>query len=198
MDIQTLILVARSGGGKGTQAKELIKYIKTKDDRNTFHLQSGKRIRDFLEESSYGSTLAKELSPKGELQPSFLSVWSWVGEMIKKLDKEEHLIMDGTPRRVNEAHLVTESLEFFKREKPKIVYINVSNEWSFKRLDDRKEDREDDSDLESIKKRLDWFDSDVLPVIDYFKENDYYTVYEVNGEQTIEEVHKDIVKALEI
>lgn len=198
MDKQTLILIAKSGGGKGTQARELVEYIKTKDDRNTFHLQSGKRIRNFLEESSYGSTLAKELSPQGELQPSFLSVWSWAGEMIKKLDEEEHLVMDGTPRRVNEAQLTTEALRFFKRENIKVVYINVSDDWSRERLKNRDEDRKDDSDSESINKRLGWFKTEVMPVIDYFKENDYYTVYEVNGEQTIEEVHKEILKALEI
>lgn len=199
MDLQTIILISRSGGGKGTQAHELIKYIKTKDEvRKAFHMSSGERIRSFLEETSYAAKLAGEIGPNGGLQPSFLSIWAWAGEVIKKLDKDEHLILDGTPRRVSEAHLVTEALDFFKRENPKIIYINVSNEWSIKRLKERSEDRDDDRNMETIKKRLDWFDKDVLPVIDYFKSNYYYTVYEVNGEQSIEDVHRDIVKALGI
>lgn len=200
MNLQTIILISRSGGGKGTQARELIKYIKTKDDRNTFHMQSGERIRSFLEETSYAAKLAQEIGSAGELQPSFLSVWAWSGEIIKKLDKDEHLIVDGAPRRSSEASLITEALKFFKRENPKVVYINVSNDWSKKRLLERsnEEEREDDARLESINKRLKWFDDDVLPAIDYLKKTKYYEVYEVNGEQSIEDVHKEIVKALGI
>ncbi len=47
-----------------------------------------------------------------------------------------------------------------------------------------------------IKKRLDWFDTDVQPVIDWFKSNDFYNFLDINGEQTIEEVHQEIMEKI--
>ena len=32
--------------------------------------------------------------------------------------------------------------------------------------------------------------------MNYFKGKDGYTIYTINGEQSIEDVHKDIIKAL--
>jgi adenylate kinase family enzyme len=56
--------------------------------------------------------------------------------------------------------------------------------------------RVDDKNEEQVNGRLAWFDRDVLPVIEYFRENDRYTLLEINGEQTIEEVHREILEKL--
>jgi adenylate kinase family enzyme len=50
----------------------------------------------------------------------------------------------------------------------------------------------DDKTIEKIDKRLNWFDQDTWPAIEYFKTNPLYRFIEVNGEQSIEEVHADI------
>lgn len=194
MKLQTIIFISPSGAGKGTQTDELIKYIESKDDRRVFHMQSGKAIRNFLEDSSYGSKLAGEISPKGGLQPAFLAIWAWAGELIRKLDKDEHLIIDGAPRKLIEIEPMEEAMEFFNRENIKVVYLNVSRDWSILRLTER--GRGDDKDMSSIEKRLAWFETDVKPVIEYYKNSDKYDFHEVNGEQSIEDVHGDIVRAL--
>jgi len=81
------------------------------------------------------------------------------------------------------------AIRFYKRKDPVVIYLNVSREWSIQRLLNR--GRSDD-DIEQINKRLDWFDEDVIPAIDYLKNNSTYNFIDINGEQTIEEVFREI------
>ena len=104
-----------------------------------------------------------------------------------------HLVFDGAPRARDEAEVLTTALEFYKRERPTIIHINVSRAWSEKHLLAR--GRSDDVNLAKIDKRLDWFDKDVMPAIGYFINTPYYRVLEINGEQSIEKVHSDIIAA---
>jgi adenylate kinase family enzyme len=41
-----------------------------------------------------------------------------------------------------------------------------------------------------------WFDKDVADTVEYMKGNSYYNYVHINGEQTIEQVHADIAKAI--
>ena len=52
--------------------------------------------------------------------------------------------------------------------------------------------REDD-DIKGVKKRLAWFKTDVQPAIDFYKKRG--ELITINGEQSIEKVYKDILKA---
>jgi adenylate kinase family enzyme len=104
-----------------------------------------------------------------------------------------HLVLDGTPRSLPEARVLTSAMDFFEREEPKVIYINVSRPWSEEKLLAR--GRADDRTLEKINKRLDWFDKDVVPAVEFFRTNPQYKFIEVNGEQTIEKVHSDIISS---
>lgn len=115
----------------------------------------------------------------------------WAEVMIRDVRGDEHIIMDGTPRRLREAMVLDSALSFFKRENPVVVNINVSNEWAKKRLSGR--GRSDDVDETEVDKRLAWFESEVAPALDWFRTNSHYRVLEINGEQTVEEVHGEIV-----
>jgi adenylate kinase family enzyme len=72
--------------------------------------------------------------------------------------------------------------------------LNVSPEWSRERLTAR--GRADDVNKEDIEKRLKWFDLEVKPVIEWFRGENSYKVFDINGEQTIEQVHEDIISAI--
>jgi adenylate kinase family enzyme len=100
------------------------------------------------------------------------------------------LILDGLSRRAYEAPVLDDALKFYKREKPFVIIINVSDEWAKNHLLSR--GRADDNKLD-IDARLAWFKTNVEPTIDYFRNNDYYNVLEINGEQSIEDVHKEIL-----
>lgn len=187
----TFIFIGRSGCGKGTQAKLLIEYIKEKRfGEPVFYLETGQVFRDLINRVSHTSALAKEINDKGGLQPEFLAIWAWSHILVENLHGDEHLIVDGTPRKSNEAIVLDSALSFYKRKKPIVVYVNVSREWSKKHLEGRH--RGDDSSS-LIEKRLDWFETDVVPAIDFFRNNENYKFIEINGEQNIEGVNKEII-----
>lgn len=190
---QTFIFIGRSGCGKGTQAELLKKYLEEKDfGHPSIYIETGERFRSFITGGSYASKLSKEIMDKGMLQPEFLAVLMWSEEMIGKINDNEHLFIDGTPRRLREAMVLDTALTFFKRGMSFIININVSSELSRKRLNER--GRSDDVDLEDIERRLKWFETDVLPAIEWFRNNPKYRVLDINGEQTILEAHAEIIR----
>lgn len=193
MSPQTFIFIGRSGCGKGTQVELLKKYLKEKDPaRETVHVETGERFRNFISGNSQASRLAKVITDGGGLQPVFLSVHMWAEEMIQKIDDEEHLFIDGTPRRLEEAMIVDGALSFFKRENLFVLNIEVSPNWARERLKGR--GRADDVEEDDVNKRLAWFESEAKPALDWFRTSSRYKVLDINGEQSVEEVHKEIIK----
>jgi adenylate kinase family enzyme len=172
----------------------LKKNLEENDSRGVFHLESGNRFRDFIKGNYFASNLAREISESGGLQPEFLSTWVWASEIIENLRKDMHLILDGTPRRLAEAKVLESAFHFFERPRVDIIYINVSKEWSIQKLHDR--GRADDIEIKSVLERMKWFESDVVPAIDYYRAHRSHVFHEINGEQSIEKVHQDIINSL--
>lgn len=196
MELLTVIFIGRSGCGKGTQIDKLSSYLSKKDDRKIFHLEAGQKFRSFISGNTYSANLAKQINDYGGLQPEFLSIWAWTGEIIDNLDKNQHFFIDGTPRRLSESKILESVFTFFSRKKVSIVYLNVSRDWSISRMQNR--NRNDDREMSDIIARLDWFDSDVVPVVEYYRTQKTHDFFEINGEQSIDEVHNDILKKLKI
>jgi adenylate kinase family enzyme len=193
MSPQTFVFIGRSGCGKGTQAELLMKRLKeNRLSDSIFYLETGQKFRDFISATGYSNELAKTIQVEGGLQPSFLAVWIWSDILIEKLRKDDHLFIDGTPRKLGEAITFLEALKFYSR-KPHIIYINVSRKWSEDRLEER---HRSDDELYLVKRRLDWFDSEVMPAVEYFKDNLDVNFLDINGERSIEDIHQDIVKKL--
>lgn len=194
MSPQTFIFIGRSGCGKGTQAELLQKLLEEKDpNREIFYLETGAFFREFIKGEKYSNKLADKIYKNDERQPDFLAIHIWAHILLEKFKGTEHLFLDGITRSKPEAMAFTTAMEFYNR-KVTIVYLNVSRGWSEGRLLAR--GRPDDKSVESIKKRLDWFDKDSYPAVEYFKSNDRYNVLDINGEQTISEVHKEIAQKL--
>lgn len=192
---QTLIFIGRSGCGKGTQARLFQNRLDKLDreDRRILYVETGENFRHFIRGQNFSSKLSKAVYDCDERQPNFLACWMWSNMLIEELEDGMHLIFDGAPRARPEAELLTTALHFYGREKPVVIHINVSRTWSEEKL--LKRGRADDLNLEKIDKRLDWFDKDVIPAINYFRSDPFYRFIEVDGEQSIEKVHSDIIAA---
>jgi adenylate kinase family enzyme len=192
MTPHTFLLFGKSGCGKGTQAKLLQDYLHAKDpNRQVEYIETGARLREFSNEVGHTAHMVKDVMTTGGLIPSFVPIWIWTNYFIRYFDGNEHLILDGLSRRAHEATVLDEALKFYKREKPFVIIINVSDAWASQHLLSR--GRGDDNNLD-IQARLDWYKTNVEPTIEYFKNNEYYNVLEINGEQAIEAVHKEIVE----
>jgi adenylate kinase family enzyme len=192
MNPKTFLLFGKSGSGKGTQARMLIEYLrKTDPERQIEYIETGSKLREFSQEVGLTAEMTKDVMAKGGLLPSFIPIWIWTNYFIRYFDGKEHLILDGLSRRSYEAPVLDDALKFYKREKPFVVIINVSDAWAKQHLLSR--GRADDNKLD-IDARLEWYKTNVEPTVEYFKKNEYYTVLEINGEQSIEDVFKEIVK----
>ncbi len=193
MSPKTFIFIGRSGCGKGTQAVLLREHFKKENPQaDIFYLETGARFRQFIGNGNYSSELSSGVYLSGARQPDFLAIYIWAQILIENLKGGEHLIIDGTPRSENEAKILDTALSFYKRERPVVVYLNISREAAEERMRARK--RIDDKDDEKNDKRLNWFDSDVYPAILYLKNNSRYRFVEVDGENSQEEIHEEIIR----
>jgi|SRR5579872_67712 len=192
----TFVLTGNSGCGKGTQGKLLGKYLEEKfSDNPVFYLETGGRFRKFLSEPGYSNDLARKIYEAGERQPDFLGIWNWSHILIESMIGKEHLIVDGAPRAYSEALAFETAMKFYGRNLV-VIYINVSRAWAKERLMGR--GRVDDVNTQRLEHRLDWFEKDVIPAIEYFRTNPECRFVEVNGEQTIEEVNAEMMEKLNI
>ena len=198
MEPLTFILMGRSGCGKGTQAKLLKEYIEAHDSskRSLFYLETGARFREFIQGKSFSSRLAAEINKTGGLQPAFLAVWNWAHLLVDEMTGEEHLIVDGMPRSYQEALVFDTAMTFYGRVKPVLIYLDVSRQWAKEKLVGR--GRSDDRTSVEIDRKLNWFESDVLPAVDFFRDNPKYHFIHIDGEQTIEKVHEDVMGGVKI
>ena len=194
MDKKFFILIGRSGSGKGTQAELLKKSLNEKAVENVIQLTTGGGFRDFVAKDTYISSLSRKLNETGELQPEFLAVWNWSNLFIENLKGEETIILDGALRRKYEVEGLHSAILFMGYKNPIVIYVDVSISWAKERLLGR--GRDDDKDEKDIENRMNWFETNVLSTLDTYLNDPRYKVLHINGEQTIEEVHCEIMKKL--
>ena len=192
MDLRTFIFMGRSGSGKGTQAKLLIEELKRRDGASPiFYLETGKFFRDYVSRDGYANKLTKEIVEGGGRVNSFIAIWIWTNALVENLRGNEHLVVDGSPRTIQEAQIMDTAVDFYKRANPTIVYINTSRAWCEARLSERH--RNDDLTIEHIRRKLDWFESDVEGAIWWYRNQNKYKFVEINGERPIAEINREIV-----
>lgn len=191
MTPKTFIFFGPSGSGKGTQAKLLVEKLKQMDpEREVLYLETGQKFREFATEASFTARKTKEVIESGGLMPEFLPVWIWTQYLVDHVSGNEHIVFDGISRREHEALIIDSALRFYERKNPVVISIELSPEVAMQRMHDR--GRSDDGD-EEIKRRIKWYEENVVPVLNYFKNNPYYTFITVNGERSIEEVNAEIL-----
>lgn len=181
----TLVLLGRPGCGKGTQAKMLARDFGLKI------LGTGALLRRFVERDTTPlcTRLRKEMA-KGNLMPSWLVFFVWMKELIKT-SLSQGVLFDGSPRKIAEAELIDEVLEWLGRPQLFAVELVISEQEAAIRL--RKRGRSDDTPR-AILERLSSFERAVRPVIERYRRNG--NVLRVNGEQPPKKVFRDIVAGL--
>ncbi len=190
----TFIFFGIAGSGKGTQLELLQKYLEEKDSNAKIVTTStGSEFRKVIDSGSYTGQLIKTTLEKGWLQPNFLTITMFTNILVSSMEPDTHLIVDGYPRTITQSEVLEAAMDFYKRENIKVIYLKVEKDEVMKRMKLR--GRSDDTD-EGIAKRFDEYVDNVVPAMLYFKEKGGYTIYTVNGEQSPEEVHQELIKTL--
>ncbi len=190
----TFVFFGIVGSGKGTQVDLLQKYLKEKSlAEDILCAYPGNEYRKMIADGNYTGSLVKSTLEKGLLQPDFLTISVFTNSLINSLQSETVLIVDGYPRTMAQAEALESSLKFYNRTDIQVIYIEVGKEEAVKRMKLR--GRSDDTD-EGISKRFDEYANQVLPSMEYFKNKEGYSMHTINGEQSMENVHADIIKSL--
>ncbi len=197
-DPQAIIFMGRSAAGKGTQASLLIDHFKKENPATpepVFYIETGARFRDYITQDNYSSGRSKMLYTAGDLQPAFIVTWLWTELIVKNYHGDQHWVVDGTPRSLAEAFTFDSALRFYGFKQPTIILLDIHNDVAHDRLNKR--GRADDLDHHGNEKRLAWFESTVMPAVEYFRSKpDYYRFITVDGAAGIEEIHRQVVAAL--
>mgnify|MGYP001566592290 CR=1 FL=1 len=196
MKKEVFIFLGRSGSGKGTQSRLLIEHLAKTDERKVLYTETGAGFREFIKTDSYSSTLAGKIMATGGRQPDFLAVHIWSHSLIRDLgDGINTLIIDGTPRSLDEARILETVFPFYGFS-PSVVYLSLSREVAIERLLERA--REDDKRQAVIEERMNWFDHDVMPVVGYYSSNQAVRFIEVEAGHDAETLHRKILSLLSL
>ncbi|MEJ5350006.1 MAG: adenylate kinase [Melioribacteraceae bacterium] len=210
-----IIIFGAPGVGKGTQAKILASKL------NLAHISTGDILRDAIKNETELGLKAKEIVQSGGLVPDEI-----VGGIVKETLKEERckngFILDGFPRTINQAEILSKILSELNNEKLYLIKLDADDNVIINRLSNRlvcsqcgnilnKDEvtenfkcpscgavnsyiKRKDDDEEVIKKRLQVYHETTSPVFDYYKDKAF--IIEVDGTQSIENVTNDILKKL--
>jgi adenylate kinase len=193
---QTFIFYGIVGSGKGTQVELLLNYLKEKKiSDDILFISTGNEFRNLIGSGNYTASKVKTIIEKGFLQPDALTTSLLMSKIITEMKEETTLITDGYPRTVAQSESFESMMRFYERGSVKIIYIELGKEEAIKRMKLR--GRSDDTD-EGIANRFDEYVNNVIPSMNYFKDKDGYEMYSINGEQSIEDVHKEIINKLNL
>jgi len=181
------ILIGPPGSGKGTQAKLLLKKFP-----NSYYVSTGQLFRKLSAEKTDVGERVKTVVESGGLPFDDLATTLWMYEIAFNVKKNQMILADGFPRRLQEAKDLDAFLDFLERKNNTLfLLLDISEKEALERLPKR--GRADD-DVGDIKKRFRIYRQRTIPAMNYLKK--HCRLIAINGEQSIENVFRDILKAI--
>jgi len=208
-----IILLGPPGAGKGTQAKVLSQKL------NLVHISTGDILRQNVSNGTQLGLEAKDYMNKGARVPDTL-VTSMLSERFSQEDVKKGFILDGYPRTLKQAESLDVLLKEKQYKIDKVFYLDTSEKIVVQRLSGRlvcskcsanfhktnmppKKDmvcdacgaslyqRQDDKE-ETIKKRLQVYQQESAPLIEYYKSKG--KLVRVDSDQDANVVLEEIIR----
>jgi adenylate kinase len=184
------VLFGAPGSGKGTQA-ELIAPI-----LGVPHVSTGELLRA---EADAMTPLGAQVAPllaAGELVPDEL-IERVLEQRLRAPDAAPGALLDGYPRTVAQARAFDDLLAETGRRVEFVLRLDVEEKTLIDRLLRRaREQHRSDDNPESIAERLAEYHQLTEPVIDYYR-GEGVPVFEMDGNGAVEQVHVEIIRALD-
>ncbi|NLM96758.1 MAG: adenylate kinase [Halanaerobiaceae bacterium] len=211
-----LILLGLPGAGKGTQAKKISQEYKLT------HIATGDIFRRLIKDRTPLGLRAEKYIKEGRLVPDEDAV-RILRDELSKLDIKSRFVLDGFPRTLNQARILTEILEGMDIKPDLVFFIDVDPEELVERISERRVclkcgstyhlkhnppqtdgicdfcgekliQRNDDRE-DTVRKRIQIHLKEIKEIVKYYKEKGLLEV--VRGD-TIEELYGAIKKAIEV
>lgn len=194
--ILNFILIGSPASGKGTQAKLLLKKFK-----NYYYISSGQLFRKLSRKKTDVGERVKIVVESGGLPYDDLATTLWMYETAFNVKKNQGIVADGFPRRVQEARDLDDFLKFLERKENTLFFlIDISEKEAFNRLAKGRilkggtKRRRADDEIKDIKRRFALYRKRTIPALNHFKKQGL--LIRINGEQTRKKVFEDILKAI--
>ena len=178
-----IVFIGPPGVGKGTQCSRLTQYLSIP------HLSTGEMLRSTPWDSALGKVVASYIDA-GRLAPDYL-VMPIVTKRLSEPDCANGCLFDGFPRTVNQAELLDQYLSDKGMKLDLALHLDAERDELLKRLLNRAEteNRKDDN-AETISARLQVFDTQTAPVLDYYREREI--LQRIDGMGSADEVFQRI------
>jgi adenylate kinase len=190
MSYRTILLFGAPGAGKGTQGKILGTIP------NVFHCACGEVFRSLKADSPVGRIFL-DYSSRGDLVPDGTTVKLWhhfIESCIQSgrfHPQQDMLVLDGIPRNVHQAEMLRETLDVMA-----IFYLRCKRvDALVERIQRRalKENRLDDANLDVIRSRLETYEKETRPVLEFYPKQ---VIHNIDAGQSPAKVVFDILKHL--
>jgi adenylate kinase len=210
-----IVLLGPPGAGKGTQAKLL------QGEFNACQVSTGDILRKAVAEQSPVGKEAAEYINRGVLVPDSVIV-KLVAERLNDNDCRKSFILDGFPRTIPQAQSLEEILKKMDLTLHHVLLMQVPPELIVERLAGRRtckgcgapyhrsfdppkqegvcdrcggelRQRDDDRE-ETVRARLDVYDAQTAPLVDYYRQRGI--LREIDGVGKVEDIQKRVIKAL--
>ena len=160
--MMNLILLGPPGAGKGTQGHRLSALYSIPE------ISTGDILRAAVHQETPLGLEAKRYMDRGALVPDGIII-GIIRERLAQDDTKHGFILDGFPRTVAQAEALTQLSKEQNRPIEHVISIEVSAEELLQRLTGRRqlEGRQDDTD-EAIRHRLEVYQCETAPLIDYY------------------------------
>ena len=211
-----LILMGAPGSGKGTQAEKLM------DEFGCQQISTGVLLRQAIESGSELGRKVQKIMSEGLLVSDEI-VLDLIKSELSEIG-ENGFLLDGYPRNINQAKSLNELLENIDKPLDYSILIDVPSEILIKRLSGRRTcsltgktlniyfsseneidqclsrggellQREDDNE-ESIAKRIDVYEEQTEPMVDFYRSNGL--LHTIDGQGSVDDVYGRLKKLLEL
>ncbi len=210
-----IIMLGAPGAGKGTQAKMIAEKY------GVPHISTGDIFRANIKNQTELGMEAKKYMDEGKLVPDELTVKILLDRVAKE-DCANGYVLDGFPRTIPQAEVLTEALEKLNDAVDYAIDVDVPDENIVKRMSGRRacvncgatyhivhippktEDicdkcgseliLRDDDKPETVLNRLKVYHDQTQPLIDYYTQKGILRT--VDGTKDMKDVFEDIVKIL--